>query len=307
VLVAALSFFDVSVAQDETSANLTAEKADDGKEYVSPKGNYHIEWKPEEGEPFIVSTKNSAERAHLPDAYDTRDPDECQVQFHWSLDENWLFYTESWRHHAVREQELYHRETGVKFTPVKGKKWFAQAAQLYAIKNGGFRKSDFHHEPHVDENHLETDFRCWSFDSSRLLFGIYADFRERGPFYVYFNTRMKKFELTDYLRTLNKTKSEFLACAEPVDLLPSEAELKTKFDALDRQLNKRYAEVIAKTDKDRVSNVREAQRNWIKHRDEGAKFYVSRFPSAEKERRRLQFLVDVTEARVGTSFEFWEL
>jgi len=99
-----------------------------------------------------------------------------------------------------------------------------------------------------------------------------------------------------------------LACAEPVDALPSEADLKTQYEKLDRKLNKRYAEVIAKTDKERVANVREAQRKWIKHRDEGAKFYVSRFPEAEKEQRRLQFLGDVTAARIETHpNEAWEL
>jgi uncharacterized protein YecT (DUF1311 family) len=54
--------------------------------------------------------------------------------------------------------------------------------------------------------------------------------------------------------------------------------------------------------------LREAQRTWIKHRDEGAKFYVSLFPEAEKERRRLQFLCDVTAARIDTQpDEEWEL
>ncbi|PYI95294.1 MAG: hypothetical protein DMF00_16125 [Verrucomicrobia bacterium] len=125
---------------------------------------------------------------------------------------------------------------------------------------------------------------------------------------LYFNTRTKKFERTDYLRTLNKTKSEALACAEPIDPLPSEPELKTKFEALDRQLNKRYSEIIQKADKDQVSNLREAQRTWIKHRDEGAKFHVSVFPAAEKEQRRLQFLCDVTTARIDTQpDEEWEL
>jgi len=66
--------------------------------------------------------------------------------------------------------------------------------------------------------------------------------------------------------------------------------------------------VIATSVKDRVPVVREAQRNWIKHRDEGAKFYVALFPPAEKERRRLQFLCDVTAARIDTQpDEAWEL
>jgi uncharacterized protein YecT (DUF1311 family) len=155
-----------------------------------------------------------------------------------------------------------------------------------------------------------TSFVAWSLDSGRLLIRLCGGEEKRSMHcgLLYFNTRTMKFELTDYLRKLNKTKSEFLACAEVVDPLPSEAELKTRFDALDRQLNKRYSEIIQKADKDQVSNLREAQRNWIKHRDEGAKFYVSLFPAAEKERHRLQFLCDVTEARIDTQpDEEWEL
>jgi hypothetical protein len=45
----------------------------------------------------------------------------------------------------------------------------------------------------------------------------------------------------------------------------------------------------------------------IKHRDEGAKFYVSLFPQGEREQRRLQFLSDVTAARLETPAEQWEL
>jgi uncharacterized protein YecT (DUF1311 family) len=150
-------------------------------------------------------------------------------------------------------------------------------------------------------------FVAWSLDSSRLLVQLRGGDRHRTlhTCYVYFNTRTKSFEITDYLRKLNKTKSEALACAEPVDPLPSETELKAKFDALDRQLNTRYDEVIAKTIKEQVSNVRQDQRNWIKHRDEGAKFYVSLFPAAENEQRRFQFLCDVTAARIDTPDEQW--
>ena len=86
----------------------------------------------------------------------------------------------------------------------------------------------------------------------------------------------------------------------------SETELKTRLDRLDQQLNKTYGEVVAKTQKDRVSLVREGQRAWIKHRDEGVKFYVSLFPQAERERRRLQFIGDVTAARIEELPEEWE-
>jgi uncharacterized protein YecT (DUF1311 family) len=125
--------------------------------------------------------------------------------------------------------------------------------------------------------------------------------------YVYFNVRTKNFQVTDYLRKLNKTKAKVLACAEPVDPLPNEAELKTRLDSLDRQLNEKYAKLLAQTEKDHVPLMREAQREWIKHRDEGAKLYMSIFPAAEKERRRLQFFSDVTAVRIDTPAEEWEV
>ena len=145
-----------------------------------------------------------------------------------------------------------------------------------------------------------TSFACWSLDSARVLIELRGG-EEKSSMragLLYFNTRTGKFEMTDYVRKLNKRKSDILGCAEPVDPLPGEAELKRRLDALDRQLNKRYAEVIAKTEKEQISNMREGQRDWIKHRDEGAKFYVSQFPSSVTERRRLQFVADVTAARL---------
>ena len=72
-------------------------------------------------------------------------------------------------------------------------------------------------------------------------------------------------------------------------------------------MNKRYAEVIAKRDKERVSLVRQAQRNWIKRRDAGAKFYVSLFPGDGNEQRRLQSLGGVTTARIDTPLDGWDL
>jgi len=125
--------------------------------------------------------------------------------------------------------------------------------------------------------------------------------------FLYFSTRTNKFEATDYSRKLGKTKQELLACAEPIDPLPSEADLKKRFDALDQQLNKKYAEVLAEADKDRVSLIREAQRRWLKERDAGEKFYLQLFPAADKASRRLQFLGDVTAARIDVTAEGWDL
>jgi hypothetical protein len=44
----------------------------------------------------------------------------------------------------------------------------------------------------------------------------------------------------------------------------------------------------------------------VKDRDAGEKFYVAQFPPDEKSRRRLQFLGDVTAARLETPVEQWE-
>jgi hypothetical protein len=91
-----------------------------------------------------------------------------------------------------------------------------------------------------------------------------------------------------------------------IDSLPAEAELQKRFDSLDHQLNKKYAKVLAKTEKDRVSVVRAAQRDWLKQRDAGEKLYLSFFSAAEKPRRRLQFLADVTAVRIETPPDQWE-
>jgi uncharacterized protein YecT (DUF1311 family) len=286
-----------SLAADEENAAI----------YESPKGSYRIQLVEGKDELFIVSTKNPAERAALPNST-ADDPTENQVRFYSSPDEQWIFYTESWRHHGVRAQELYNHEGSVKFAPFRAKQWFAQTVQSYAIKNGGFKKADFLNEGR-NENHLDTKFRGWSFDSSRLLLGIYgeADYREdkREPFYIYFNTRTKTLEQTSYLRELNKTVAKLapnypldVVCAEPTNPLPPETKLKARLDALDEKLNKIYATRTAAMSKDEADQARANQQEWVKTRDEGVKTYLRLTPKGEEERRRLQFLADVTAARL---------
>ncbi|MFZ0918112.1 MAG: lysozyme inhibitor LprI family protein, partial [Candidatus Udaeobacter sp.] len=221
--------------------------------------------------------------------------------FYTAPGERWLF-VESHQGSCLQRGDLYRRKDDDTFEAVPS---FSDRAWKDAVKGGAF-KTNYSAEGMC----AMIQFGCWSFDASRLLVVMLGgeDRRSTDERYVYFNTRTNKFELTDCLRKLNKTKARFLGCAEGVGALPSEADLKTRYEQLDRNLNKRYAEVIAKTDKERVSNLRQAQRNWIKHRDEGAKFYASLFPAAEKEQRRLQFFCDVTAARIETQpDEQWEL
>ena len=276
--------------------------------FASPSGAFRIE---QSGEPssdgeeptgdlWVVSTKDPTQRAKLPkQAADSPLDDEL----HFSPDEEWIF---GLRHvgSGLRYGNVYHRVNSSQIEVLDKDTSFNDLVWENCVKLGVLKK-----DYSAAGVYAMTAFVGWSLDSSRLLIELRGGEEKRSMQggYLYFNTRTKKFEITDYLRKVKKAKSEALICAEPVDALPSETELKTRFDTLDLQLNKKYAEVIAQADKDQIPSIRESQRSWIKHRDEGAKFYVSLFPSAEKERRRLQFLGDVTSARIDTSPERWEL
>ena len=263
--------------------------------YTSPTGAIRIERDGEDA--WLISTKDPTQRTKMPPLEGISPVDD---EFHFSPNDEWIF---GLRHggSCLRDGDLLHRLVPDKIDMFES---FNEAAWKNAVKLGAFKR-DFSAEGFC----AMTEFVSWSFDSARLLIELRGgeDKREMHQGYVYFNVRTKNFEITDYLRKLNKTKSKFLACAEPVDPLPNEAELKMKYDSLDRQLNEKYTQILAQADKDRIPVVREAQRDWIKHRDEGAKLYMSIFPAAEKERRRLQFFSDVTAARIDTPAEEWEV
>jgi len=263
--------------------------------YTSPTGAIRIERDGEDA--WLISTKDPTQRAKMPPLEGISPVDD---EFHFSPNDEWIF---GLRHggSCLRDGDLFHRLVPDKIDMFES---FNEAAWKNAVKLGAFKR-DFSAEGFC----AMTEFVSWSFDSARLLIELRGgeDKREMHQGYVYFNVRTKNFEITDYLRKLNKTKSKFLACAEPVDPLPNEAELKMKYDSLDRQLNEKYTQILAQADKDRIPVVREAQRDWIKHRDEGAKLYMSIFLAAEKERRRLQFFSDVTAARIDTPAEEWEV
>src|SRR6266487_2793663 len=262
--------------------------------YTSPDGAIRIERSGEAA--WVISTKNPDHRAELPPLEGISPVDD---EYHSSPNDEWLFGVRSMAH-GFSNGDLFHRvdPQHIKIAPTEKDQSFNDLVWPYCVKQGALKANYSAEEDGADTG--LTDFVAWSFDSSRLLVRLRGGDRHKPlhACYVYFNTRTRTFEMTDYLRKLNKTKSSGLACAEPTDPIPSEADLKTRLDTLDRQLNKKYADVIAQSEKDRVSLVREAQRKWIKHRDEGAKLYVSLFPPAERELRRLQFLGDVTAARI---------
>src|SRR5437764_4460808 len=270
--------------------------------YTSPSGGLRIERNGEKV--WDISTKNPDQRAELPPLEGISPFDD---EFHASPNEEWIFGTRKMAH-GFSNGDLFHRvdPQHVEIAPTQEDQSFNDRVWPYCVKQSALKANYSAEEDGADTG--LTDFVAWSFDSSRLLVQLRGGDRHKTlhSCYVYFNTRTNRFEMTDYLRKLNKSKSAVAACAEPTDPLPGEAELKVRLDALDQQLNKMYGEVLAHAGEG-VPLVREGQRKWIKHRDEGAKLYVSLFPQAERERRRLQFLGDVTAARIEVPPGKWEL
>jgi uncharacterized protein YecT (DUF1311 family) len=248
---------------------------------------------------WVVSTKDPAQRVKLPkQSLDSPTDDE----FHFSPNEEWLFGT---RHvgSGLRYGNIYHLIKPLRVEVVGKPGAFNELVWEQGVKLGAVKR-----DYSADGVYAMTAFGNWSLDSSRLLIRLCGGEKKGSMLcgFLYFNTRTNKFEATDYSRKLSKAKAELLACAEPIDPLPSEAELKKRVDALDQQLNKKYAEVLAQTDKDRVSLIREAQRKWLKERDAGEKVYVESFSPAEKARRHLQYLGDVSAARIDQPEDQWE-
>jgi uncharacterized protein YecT (DUF1311 family) len=286
----------------------TAAKSEEKIEVLctSPSGTFRIESRfPEQSadgataDIWVVSTKDLAQRVKLP----KQSPDSpTDDEFHFSPNEEWLFAS---RHigSGLRYGNLYHLISPLRIEVVGEPGSFNELAWKNCVKLGAL-KTDYG----AMGFYAMTAFINWSLDSSRLLIRLCGGEEKRNMLcgFLYFNTRTNKFEVTDYSRKLTKAKPEVLACAEPIDPVPPEAELKQRFDSLDRELNKKYAEVLAKTDKDRVQSLRQGQRNWLKKRDAGEKVYVESFPSAEKASRRLQYLGDVTAARIDLPQDQWE-
>jgi hypothetical protein len=275
--------------------------------YTSPSGVFRIESKfPDQSaddataDIWVVSTKDPAQRVKLP----KQSPDSpTDDEFHFSPNEEWLFGT---RHvgSGLRYGNIYHLMKPLRIEVVGKPGAFNELVWEQGVKLRAL-KMDYS----AAGVYAMTAFGNWSLDSSRLLIRLCGG-EKKGSMvcgFLYFNTRTNQFQVTDYSRKLSKLKRGPLACAEPIDSLPPEAELKLRFDTLDRELNKKYAEILAKADKDRVPPLREAQREWLKERDAGEKLYLQLFPAPDKASRRLQFLGDVTAARIDVTAEGWDL
>jgi len=273
--------------------------------FTSPSGAFRIEASGFGA--FVISTKDPSQKVKvpMPGGSEALNPDD---EFYFSPNDQWIY---AGRHggSCLLDGDLYHRSDPAKIDIFENFNELAwkNCARLKVLKQ------DYAAAGYC----AMTFFAGWSVDSHRLLIGMLGgeDRRDTHSGYLYFNTGTKEFETSNYLEKLSAMKSAVLPCAEPIDPLPPEAELKARADAVDKQLNEVYAAKVRKVGKDSGSNLRDSQRAWVKARDAGLQIYLATAPAAERERRKLQFLGDVTLARIATlnsgpaeegPFDFWE-
>lgn len=291
-----------SEAKASPSETALAATEDENKPQVrktSPSGTFRVV---QNGEEFwIVTAADENQRTKMHSA-ELVIPEE----FRFSPDEKWL-YVELHHGSCMSGADLYGRSDSKvagpndvgPFQPIKPS--LEDGAWAEALKQRLFTKN------FADEGACAmVRFGGWSDDSGRLLLIIRGgeERRETVGRYLYYNTRTSGFELTPYLRKVNAASAKshemnVLACPEPVDPLPDEATLKQRYTAVDKKLNENYKKLIAeaeKEDKETVAELRRSQQEWLKARDAGLKIYLAAFSPAEKERRRLQFLIDVSQA-----------
>jgi uncharacterized protein YecT (DUF1311 family) len=298
-----------SEANASPSATASAALEDENKPQVlktSPSGTFRVV---QNGEEFwIVTAADENQRTKMHSA-ELAIPEE----FRFSPDEKWL-YVELHRGSCMSGADLYRRsdikparpnDVGL-FQPIKPS--LENGAWAEALKQRLFTRN------FADEGLCAmVRFGGWSDDSGRLLLIIRGG-EERSETvgrYLYYNTRTSGFELTPYLRKVNAASAKsheinVLACAEPVDPLSDEATLKQQYAAVDKKLNENYQKMIAKAekeDRESVAELRQSQRQWLKARDAGLQIYLAAFSPAEKERRRLQFLIDVSRAEAEADEE----
>lgn len=281
----------------------------------SPRGTFRIEQERKRGEgkmkgmfvtnAWIVPTADPGKRVQLGEPYD----DSLGRSFFISPDEQWICATVH-EHSQLQSVLLYRRKTGLQCELVATEDTEGDGEDLRW-------KFDSQDDPPADPGdatgRVYNHFVAWSADSARLLVkkrveeqGAKTDDRFWFHHYFYFNLRSAKLEHTRYLRTLSHTfrigsdlKNDIVpAFAEPVDPLPTEKQLQASYQAAENRLNKILPLVMEKEEPEQDKQKRQDyQRLWLNARDKGAQAFAAMGPKADRERRRLQYLTDATEAR----------
>jgi hypothetical protein len=190
----------------------------------SPNGTFFLEQldvpaKNEAGEArtdqevWIVSAKDPAQRERLPGFY-MEEGTGVVSGAAISPDENWMLVA---RHHGshMNSTHLFHRKEGLKFEDVFPDASFDNDAWEFLCKIENIPKNKI---DATDDFPGQAGFLEWSDDSARLLIDLHggltgqdtyyrlADYKKPGVsgWVAYYNTKTKKFELTDRLRKNNK-------------------------------------------------------------------------------------------------------
>jgi len=283
----------------------------------SPRGTFRIE---QEGKRdnkgnwattfWITPIADPSQRVWLDVTFN--EPDD--LHFFISPDEQWICTTVH-EHSQLQSLSLYQRKAGLQFDRV---------ATMNEEEEGDgwdFDKND-RFTPKGDQEAYETGrvynhFVAWSSDSARLLVERRSQLEAKkdGKYlwrrhYFYFNLRGGRLEHTQYLSTLNRAFRRYdseqkkdvavPSFAEPLDALPPEKELRDRYDAAERRLNKVYPAYLTQAD-DEIQNPNEKQDRlryqqlWLKARESRAESFAAMGSKAERPRRKLLYLADTTD------------
>lgn len=296
-----------------TWASVTAQVEEKTEAKTSPKGTFKIQLganlegtDSETVSDFVVSSANPNARELL-----HQHPDTTGADYHISPDENWI-YDQARYGHRMCGGQLFKRAEGLKFKSIESES--DDAVWQFFAKQENLAHDEV---PFFDSGEGIIDFVAWSPDSVRLLLDLRVEIggeRGRGVYkwYFYFNTQTEKFEVTDYLRRLNKDAWKRWKrfgdkhapifpeafSAEPIADLPPAAELKKRYEEADQRMNESYQQTLAKIDKEQEASLREDQRQWLKNRDAGAKLYKESGGKSTPEQRYWQYMLDSTETQL---------
>jgi uncharacterized protein YecT (DUF1311 family) len=270
---------------------------------ASPDGTYELQQIVPDNDSddvkiFVVSTTAPQQKKLL----DTQ-PAISGNTWHISPDSNWL--ADQVRDvHEVGHMELYHRIAGLNFNKIKdfsGRAWASLSSMRKYTKG--------------EEGII--DFVNWSPDNARLLIAL------RGPVHgdaddkpwftdwsVYFNLLTQKFEYTAYLDRWNsqvfkaalsvdydELTSLAPASAEPLADTVSKDDWEKRQTEADQALNDGYHKVLVKLSPADAARLRSDEVAWIKKRDKVSDEFAKRGTPANPASRRLQAIVDLTNAR----------
>ena len=189
----------------------------------SPKGTFFVEElelpvKDDEGHPdtdlevWIVSAKDPARREPLPGFHEKGFAHLNSLSI--SPDENWMLVARHYGSH-MNATYLFHRKDGLKFEDVFPDVSFDNEAWKFFCKIENVPKTKI---DATDDFPEQAGVLEWSDDSTRLLIDLHGGLTGKDTYYrladykkpgvsgwgAYYNTKTKKFELTDRPRKNNK-------------------------------------------------------------------------------------------------------